>query len=338
MAPGPADGPVVRVRSRSPRPTPTGSPTCCSRWGSPPCRTGPRRVFRDGTGWASPCSRWRSRRPGAACRRGRAPATSLALELPVHGGRPAPPGRGRGDGGAGPAPVRGGCAAPGRRRGVRAPSWRPGRLAEPPPGRRARPSRRSTPGARPRPLPAARGAGRRLGRGGRGGRAGHLDAGDPEELTWAGDPAPAPDPGDRAPWPAGHRTGRRGLGAAGAPDDAFVLVGVGEPTQVLDRQPDCGCDACDTGSADLLSTVDDAFLLALGGGVYVVREGDRVVTRALTAGAPRACSSRGRSSGGWTDAAAGRRTDRRRRGRALALTDRPIRRSSCRRRLAGSGR
>ena len=59
-------------------------------------------------------------------------------------------------------------------------------------------------------------------------------------------------------------------------------MGVGDPVEVLDRQPDCGCDACDTGSADLLETVDSAFVLALSGGVYVVRgSGTSVVRRSL---------------------------------------------------------
>ncbi len=98
-----------------------------------------------------------------------------------------------------------------------------------------------------------------------------------------------------------------------------MLVGVGEPTHVLDRQPDCGCDACDTGSADLLSTVDDAFLLALGGGVYVVHEGDRVVTRALNGWGATGVFGPGEEQRWLADAAAGRRTDRRRPGRALAL-------------------
>ncbi len=61
---------------------------------------------------------------------------------------------------------------------------------------------------------------------------------------------------------------------SGSSQDAFVQVGVGEPVEVLERQPDCGCDACDTGSSDLLETLDNAFVLALSGGVYVVREGD----------------------------------------------------------------
>lgn len=65
-------------------------------------------------------------------------------------------------------------------------------------------------------------------------------------------------------------------------DETFVQVGVGDPAELLDRQPDCGCDACDTGSVDLLETVDSAFILALSGGVYVVRgRGSSVVRRRL---------------------------------------------------------
>jgi Family of unknown function (DUF6226)/Glyoxalase-like domain len=131
----------------------------------------------------------------------------------------------------------------------------------------------------------------------------------PADVTWAGDQHLRPS---RASVLRG-RDGTRPVVVAWAPsghaDEAFVIVGVGEPTHVLDRQPDCGCDACDTGSADLLSTVDDAFVLALSGGVHVVREGDRVVTRSLDGWS---------SSGGFgpdeqarwlEDAAAGRRTD-----------------------------
>ena len=97
--------------------------------------------------------------------------------------------------------------------------------------------------------------------------------------------------------------------ALGDAEDAVVLVGVGEPAQVLERQPDCGCDACDTGSADLLTTVDDAFVLALSGGVHVVREGDRVVTRALDGWSATGRFGRGEEQRWLDEAAAGRRTD-----------------------------
>ena len=97
-----------------------------------------------------------------------------------------------------------------------------------------------------------------------------------------------------------------GIAPSQSADEAFVQVGVGEPAEVLERQPDCGCDACDTGSAALLDTVDDAFVLARGGGVLVVREGDRVVRRTLEGWSSSGVSDAER----WLDdAAAGRRTD-----------------------------
>lgn len=72
-----------------------------------------------------------------------------------------------------------------------------------------------------------------------------------------------------------------GLAPLTGAEEAVVQVGVADPAEVLLLEPDCGCDACDTGSADLLETLDDAFVLALSGGVYAVREGDAVVRRSL---------------------------------------------------------
>ena len=91
--------------------------------------------------------------------------------------------------------------------------------------------------------------------------------------------------------------------------DAFVQVGLGEPVEVLERQPDCGCDACDTGSSDLLETLDNAFVLALSGGVYVVREGAKVVTRSLDGWGSTGMFARGESEQWLAEAADGRRTD-----------------------------
>lgn len=42
-----------------------------------------------------------------------------------------------------------------------------------------------------------------------------------------------------------------------------LRVAWGTPDVVLEVQPDCGCDACDTGSADLLEAVDDTICNAL---------------------------------------------------------------------------
>jgi hypothetical protein len=129
---------------------------------------------------------------------------------------------------------------------------------------------------------------------------------DPGSVRWAGDRVVVPT---RVTLVEG-RLGTRPVVIGTAPlhdaDDAVVQVGVGDPAEVLELQPDCGCDACDTGSADLLGTIDDAFVLALSGGVYAVREGDRVVRRALDGWR----STGVRDAERWLgDAAAGRRTD-----------------------------
>lgn len=92
-------------------------------------------------------------------------------------------------------------------------------------------------------------------------------------------------------------------------EETFVQVGVGDPVEVLARQPDCGCDACDTGSADLLETVDSAFILALSGGVHVVREGEKVVRRSLDGWGSTGDFVDGEAELWLAEAAAGRRTD-----------------------------
>ncbi|WP_374455848.1 DUF6226 family protein [Nocardioides sp.] len=92
-------------------------------------------------------------------------------------------------------------------------------------------------------------------------------------------------------------------------DETFVQVGVGEPVEVLERQPYCGCDACDDGSAALLAAVDDAFLLVLSGGVYVVRERGRFVRRSLDGWNGSGSFTGGEAEQWLADAAAGRRTD-----------------------------
>ena len=125
-------------------------------------------------------------------------------------------------------------------------------------------------------------------------------------MTWAGDRIIEPT---RVTLVEG-RPGTRPVVIGTAPlhdaDDAVVQVGVGDPVEVLELQPDCGCDACDTGSSDLLGTLDDAFVLALSCGVYAVRDGERVVRRSLDGWS----ASDVRDGERWLDeAAAGRRTD-----------------------------
>jgi hypothetical protein len=85
----------------------------------------------------------------------------------------------------------------------------------------------------------------------------------------------------------------------------IVVVGVGDPVVVLERQPQGG----DARVTEQVGRVDDAFVLALSGGVYAVRGKRRSVTRHL-----HGLQSSGRFAEGeaeqWLEqAAAGRRTD-----------------------------
>ena len=63
--------------------------------------------------------------------------------------------------------------------------------------------------------------------------------------------------------------------------DAGVTVAVGDPARVLESVPDCGCDACDSGSANDLAVLDGLVAVALTGGVVRVAHGEYVVTRTV---------------------------------------------------------
>lgn len=84
-----------------------------------------------------------------------------------------------------------------------------------------------------------------------------------------------------------------------------VVIGVGDPVEVVERQPTIG----DSPTAEQVGRIDDAFVLVLSGGVYAVRGRRRSVTRSLDG-----WGSSGRFADGeavqWLEqAAAGRRTD-----------------------------
>ena len=84
-----------------------------------------------------------------------------------------------------------------------------------------------------------------------------------------------------------------------------VVIGVGDPVEVLERQPTLG----DPPVAEQVDRIDDAFVHALSGGVYAVRGRRRSVTRHFDG-----WESSGRFADGealrWLEqAAAGRRTD-----------------------------
>ncbi len=51
----------------------------------------------------------------------------------------------------------------------------------------------------------------------------------------------------------------------GPVDDAGVTLGVGDPAVVITWIPDCGCDACDSGSQDVLDELDEAIVGVVSG-------------------------------------------------------------------------
>ena len=132
---------------------------------------------------------------------------------------------------------------------------------------------------------------------------------DPDTVTWASDVALKPSRVTVLTGRPGTQPVVVGIAASQAAEDCFVQIGVGEPVEVLERQPDCGCDACDTGSVDLLEALDSALVLALSGGVYVVREGTKVVTRSVEGWGSSGMFADGESERWLAEAADGRRTD-----------------------------
>ena len=72
-------------------------------------------------------------------------------------------------------------------------------------------------------------------------------------------------------------------------DDAEgVVIGVGDPVVVVELVPDCGCDACDSGSQDVLDVLDEYVLGVVTGEYRRLRRGKRQIT--VYAGERQGCS------------------------------------------------
>ncbi len=52
---------------------------------------------------------------------------------------------------------------------------------------------------------------------------------------------------------------------------AVLHIAVFRPDVVVETQPDCGCDACDSGSSDLLEAIDATIRHVVGGPFVVLR-------------------------------------------------------------------
>jgi hypothetical protein len=61
-------------------------------------------------------------------------------------------------------------------------------------------------------------------------------------------------------------------------DGAGVTLGAGDPAVCVVSIPDCGCDACDSGSQDVLDNVDEYMLAVVSGTFRRLRSGDREIT------------------------------------------------------------
>jgi hypothetical protein len=61
-------------------------------------------------------------------------------------------------------------------------------------------------------------------------------------------------------------------------DDAGLVLGIGNPAECVDRFPDCGCDACDSGSQNELDHLDSHLRSIVTGSFRRLRDGDRVIT------------------------------------------------------------
>ena len=61
-------------------------------------------------------------------------------------------------------------------------------------------------------------------------------------------------------------------------DDAGVTIGVGEPAVVHTWIPDCGCDACDSGSQDALDELDEYVLGVVTGQFRRLQRGVQTIT------------------------------------------------------------
>lgn len=77
-------------------------------------------------------------------------------------------------------------------------------------------------------------------------------------------------------------------------DDGGLTIGVGDPAVVHDWIPDCGCDACDSGSQDALDQLDDYLTGIVTGEFRRLQRRGRTIT--VISSSSRRQSSSGRRS------------------------------------------
>lgn len=110
-------------------------------------------------------------------------------------------------------------------------------------------------------------------------RTGLADVERDAELTWRAEPAPLVARADVAvPRAGGALAMVLARSRIGGLDGAGVLLGVDRPTVLVTLIPDCGCDACDSGSALELENLDTHLMGIVSGEFRRLSDGDRVIT------------------------------------------------------------
>ena len=128
---------------------------------------------------------------------------------------------------------------------------------------------------------------------------------DPASLQWAEGSNVVTSRAVRVRGAAGTLPLTVGWGSHPSVDGTVVVVGVGDPVEIVEQQPQVGW----SDPAYEVGMIDDAFVLVLSGGVHVVREGRFVVTRSIDGVRSSGLFADGEAQRWLAEAADGRRTD-----------------------------
>ncbi|MDF2732441.1 MAG: hypothetical protein K0S92_1073 [Desertimonas sp.] len=98
-------------------------------------------------------------------------------------------------------------------------------------------------------------------------------------VAWKSQPGPVMSHAERVvPVAAGALELVVAHSQVGDVDDAGVVLGAGDPAECVNWFPDCGCDACDSGSQNELDHLDAHLLSIVTGSFRRVSDGQRVIT------------------------------------------------------------
>ena len=98
-------------------------------------------------------------------------------------------------------------------------------------------------------------------------------------VSWKTQPGPVMFHAERAvPMAAGALELIVAHSQIGDVDDAGVVLGVGDPAECVNWFPDCGCDACDSGSQNELDHLDAHLRGIVTGSFRRLTRGERVIT------------------------------------------------------------